>query len=405
MKTTNIQSTNPGQRLVSIDILRGVAVLGILIMNIQSFSMVSAAYSNPMAYGDMTGLNKWIFIFSHIIADTKFMSLFSILFGASILLFAGRLQATGLIPSKIFYRLNSWLLLFGLIHGFLIWHGDILLSYALCGYLVFLFRNNDARKLIRFSAVFFTIPILFTLFSGLTISLWDTSAYTQSMESWLPAAESVKSETAAFTGTWFEQFSIRAYYQMVIQIYIFFMHTLWRAFSMMLLGMALFKSGVLTGEKSRVFYVKLSSFGLLAGFGIIIIGLFQNFKVNWLMDNSMYIGSLYNYIGSVFVAMGYIGVIMLCFKSKRFKRLKLVLSAVGKMAFTNYIMMSVICTFIFYGFGLSLFGEIERTGQILITIGIWILILIWSPLWLKYFKYGPLEKLWRNLTYWRKERA
>ena len=174
---------------------------------------------------------------------------------------------------------------------------------------------------------------------------------------------------------------------------------------MMLLGMALFKSGVLTGEKSRVFYVKLSSFGLLAGFGIIIIGLFQNFKVNWLMDNSMYIGSLYNYIGSVFVAMGYIGVIMLCFKSKRFKRLKLVLSAVGKMAFTNYIMMSVICTFIFYGFGLSLFGEIERTGQILITIGIWILILIWSPLWLKYFKYGPLEKLWRNLTYWRKERA
>ncbi|MBT4400650.1 MAG: hypothetical protein HOD37_14320, partial [Bacteroidetes bacterium] len=135
MKTTNIQSTNPGQRLVSIDILRGVAVLGILIMNIQSFSMVSAAYSNPMAYGDMTGLNKWIFIFSHIIADTKFMSLFSILFGASILLFAGRLQATGLIPSKIFYRRNSWLLLFGLIHGFLIWHGDILLSYALCGYL------------------------------------------------------------------------------------------------------------------------------------------------------------------------------------------------------------------------------------------------------------------------------
>ncbi len=117
------------------------------------------------------------------------------------------------------------------------------------------------------------------------------------------------------------------------------------------------------------------------------------------MDYSMFFGSQFNYIGSIGVALGYIGIIMLICKSDGFKRFKNVMSSVGKMAFTHYILMSAIATFIFYGHGPGLYGQVERIYQLLIVIGIWAIILVISPLWLKKFRYGPLEWLWRTLTY------
>jgi uncharacterized protein len=127
----------PAQRLESLDVLRGFAVLGILIMNIQSFSMVDAAYTNPSAFGDLTGVNRWVWLLSHVFADQKFMSLFSLLFGAGIALMAHRLQAQGQSAAWLHYRRMFWLLLFGLGHAYLFWHGDILFTYALAGSVAF----------------------------------------------------------------------------------------------------------------------------------------------------------------------------------------------------------------------------------------------------------------------------
>jgi uncharacterized protein len=128
-----------GERIVSIDALRGFALLGILYMNIQAFSMVSAAYMNPTAYGDLHGANYAVWLLGRLLADLKFMSIFSMLFGAGIFLLTSQVEASGRRPTPLHYRRMGWLLLFGLLHGSLLWYGDILYDYALCGMLVFLF--------------------------------------------------------------------------------------------------------------------------------------------------------------------------------------------------------------------------------------------------------------------------
>ena len=150
-----------GERIVSLDVLRGFAILGILLMNIQSFSMISAAYFNPTAFGDLTGLNRFVWTLSHMIADTKFISIFSMLFGAGIVLFASKLESRGLRPGTVHYRRTFWLLLIGLAHGFLLWAGDILTVYALLGFLVYLFWRRSAKALFITGVVVmaFVVPL------------------------------------------------------------------------------------------------------------------------------------------------------------------------------------------------------------------------------------------------------
>ncbi|NTV51300.1 MAG: hypothetical protein HGA69_00490 [Desulfobulbaceae bacterium] len=155
-----ISPTSLSERILSLDVLRGIAVLCILIMNIQSFSMIGAAYINPAAYGDLTGINKWVWILSHILASEKFMSIFSMLFGAGIILFTERAIAKERKPSALHYRRMFWLLVFGMLHAYLIWYGDILVAYSLCGMLAFVFRKMKPKKLIIFSSLFFIVPVI-----------------------------------------------------------------------------------------------------------------------------------------------------------------------------------------------------------------------------------------------------
>ncbi len=131
--TTVPQPVAEKERIVSIDVLRGFALLGILPMNIQYFSMISAAYDNPTAYGDLHGANYWIWLFCHVLADQKFMTIFSMLFGAGILLMTSRIEATGKPSASLHYRRMGWLILFGLAHAYLLWSGDILVAYGMCG--------------------------------------------------------------------------------------------------------------------------------------------------------------------------------------------------------------------------------------------------------------------------------
>lgn len=398
-----ITATAPVNRILSIDLLRGVAVLGILIMNIQSFSMIGAAYINPSAYGDLTGLNKWVWILSHMLASEKFMSIFSMLFGAGILLLYDRILAKGGHPASIHYRRNFWLLVFGLIHAYLIWYGDILVSYALCGFLVYLFRKAKPGALLGISTAFFVVPVLLYLFFGSTVEYWPKESYEQNMQSWLPGTEKVAEEVNAYQGGYLTQMTYRIPSAIFMQTFLFFIHSFWRVVSMMLLGMALYKWKILSAERSRRFYLRMVIAGLTIGYFLSGFGVWKNFSVGWTMEYSMFIGSQFNFVGSVAVALGYVGIIMLISKSSCCEGFKRVFSSVGKMAFTNYILMSVIATFIFYGHGLGLYGEVERWQQAILVVLIWIIILVISPLWLKYYRFGPLEWLWRVLTYWKKQ--
>lgn len=396
-----ISPTAPSERILSIDVLRGFAVLGILIMNIQSFSMIKAAYINPEAYGDLMGINKWIWIVSHFLADEKFMSIFSILFGAGIIMLWQRSVGKGLKAGPIHYRRNFWLLVFGLLHAYLIWYGDILVSYSLCAFLVYVFRKQKPKTLIIISISFFIIPVLIQLFAGYTLPLWPKADYNDNLQSWLPAADIIQKEIRAMQGSWNMVMEQRFGDAFFMQTFLFFYQSFWRVVSMMLLGMALYKWGILSASRSRKFYSRMFFIGLIVGYAIVAYGIYSNFEAQWTVEYSMFFGTQFNYFGSVGVAMGYIGLIMLISKSDFFKGFKRVLSAVGKMAFTNYILMSVICTLIFYGYGLGYYGEIDRVHQSLIVAGIWLIILSISPIWLKYYKYGPIEWLWRGLTYLR----
>jgi uncharacterized protein len=403
MKNTKIEikATLPEHRILSIDLLRGFAVLGILIMNIQNFSMIGAAYINPAAYGDLAGINRWVWIFSHIFADSKFMSLFSMLFGVGIIIFTERVLEKGRRAGPLHYRRNFWLLVFGMIHAYTIWSGDILVTYSLCAFLAFVFRKKKPRTLIIASVLFFIVPIVFLIGVGQMVADWPKDAYNQNMESWLPEQEKIDHELTAMQGNWMDQMEIRVESSIFMQTFLFFWQSFWRVMSMMLLGMALYKWSIITAQRSTQFYIKMVVISFVIGISIIGVGVIQNFQHQWLMDYSMFTGAVYNYVGSVGIALGYMALVMLLAKSVKANGFKQLMSSVGKMAFTNYILMSIVCSFIFYGHGLGLFGKVERFEQILIVIGVWIIILIISPLWLKKYQYGPLEWLWRVLTYWR----
>ena len=386
-------------RIISLDILRGVAVLGILIMNIQSFSMPSAAYINPTAYGDLNGLNKWVWILSHMLANGKFMAIFSMLFGAGVFIFTENAIAKGRNSASLHYRRMGWLLLAGLMHGYLLWTGDILVSYSLCGMLLFVFRGLPPKKLIWIALGFFMVPIAVDILITWSIPYWPEEAIANTMQSWKPDSATISHHLEGYRGRWFEQMELRFHGTVFMQTSLFLMGVFWRVTALMLFGMALFKWGVFSAERSTGFYIRMVLIGLVVGYALSGLGMALNFKQQWTMEYSLFIGSKFNYIGSVGVALGYVGLVMLICKSAGFLFFKKIIAPVGKMAFTNYILQTVICTAIFYGHGLGLYGSVERSGQILFIAGIWILLMAFSPLWLNWFRFGPLEWLWRSLTY------
>lgn len=387
-------------RILSIDLLRGIAVLGILIMNIQHFSMPQAAYINPTAYGDLNGVNKWVWILSHILASEKFMSIFSMLFGAGVLLFTERAELKGLNSAALHYRRMFWLLVFGLMHAYLLWSGDILVSYSLCGMLVFLLRKKRPFTLIGIAFAFFIIPILFNLYFVWSIPYWPEETMLFTMESWNPLAETIQHQLEVYKSGWWAQMELRIPGSIFMQTGYFFMESFWQVTALMLLGMALYKWEILSAGRSSGFYLRMALIGLLTGYLLSGLGVYLNFKEQWTMEYSMFLGSEFNYVGSVGVALGYVSLVMLFSKSTAHAGIKKIFASVGRMAFTNYILMTLLCTFLFFGHGFGLYGNVEREIQILIVPAVWIIILIISPLWLKRFRFGPLERIWRALTYW-----
>lgn len=393
----------PSERIVAIDALRGFAVLGILIMNIQSFSMIGAAYINPTAYGDLTGVNKWVWIVSHIIADKKFMTIFSMLFGAGIMLMTSKIEARGQSARGFHYRRTMWLIVVGMLHAYLLWYGDILVTYGFCALVVYLFRKLSPGKLLAIALASFAFASFLYLIIGFSIPYWPQEAIQNNMEAWKPGMEIITQKLEAYRSGWLGQMKTRVVDALFLQTFLFLIETGWHSGGLMLIGMAFYKWGILTGQRSKRFYAGLIAVGFGIGLPLVIGGVYRNFAAGWAMEYSMFFGEQFNYWGSVFVSSAYIGILMLVSRSDLFRRLTGVLAAVGRMALTNYLMQTVICTILFYGHGFGLYGRVERMWHPLIIVAVWIPQLIWSPLWLKRFRFGPAEWLWRSLTYRRRQ--
>jgi uncharacterized protein len=391
-----------GERIETLDVLRGFAVLGILIMNIQAFANLDTAYANPTLAGPFKGADYWIWYLSHLLAEMKFMTIFSALFGAGVVLMTSRREQAGEKSRGLHYRRMLFLLLFGLVHGILMWWGDILVWYALTGMWIYLFRRRRPRTLIIWGVVFVALTSAISIFTGWSIQFWPPERVNELIvEGWAPPIEKLQENLHVYrNGTWAEQVAYRAPKIGLMNTFLYLVFGAWRTGGVMLLGMAFFKLGVLSGQRSRRFYLAMVVLGIL-GLPVVGYGVYQQAAHGWSGEYTLFYGTQYNYWASLLVAGGWIGAVMLVCRSGRLAGLVEGLAAVGRMAFSNYIAQTVIGTAIFYSWGLGLYGSVDRIGQVLIVVAVFALQIAVSPVWLQYFRFGPLEWLWRTLSYGR----
>ena len=383
------------QRILALDLLRGVAVLGILGTNIQHFAMFGGTVRNPTLYGNLEGANFWVYALTYTFGYQKFLPIFAMLFGAGLLLGAGRHEAAGLDPVAFHYRRMTVLLFIGLIHAYLIWYGDILVAYALCGMVVFQFRRVSSRGLIALGIALLAaspvIRVLFFIVPGLLGGGGPDAGIEQF----------IADDLEAFHGPWVEQLRMRATYVLEGQTTGFAVVLFWRGCGLMAIGMGLYKLGVLTGQRSNRFYATLAGLALGIAVPLTVLGLTACALTGWDNDWLSFLSDQIIYWFGIVMSLAWISIVMLACRGGCRSWLGRSLAAVGRMALTNYLLQSLLCTFLFYGHGLGLYGSVDRTGQIAVVAGIWSLQLIVSPLWLRHFRYGPAEWLWRSLAYGR----
>ena len=429
--TTIAVPTGQQERIIILDSLRGIAILGILLMNIPGFGLPS-----PVAYGDLsvlneTGINFKTWYFIDWVMEGSQRGLFSMLFGAGIILFISRLEkrTDGLWPADYFFRRQLWLLVFGLFNAFvLLWFWDILFQYAICGMILFAFRRLSPKTLIiaaviclllqttRDNVNYYRDKKMIT--TGEMIAKIDTTktkltvVQKEKLEAFIGFKEKSSAENKkkrmekslrSMQGNYsalYEYQSERSYEGEVFYTYF----ALWDVLIFMLLGMAFFKSGILLGNASSKVYWLFFIIGIGGG---LVLSYFRlkpmiHYHFNYFEITKNVPLEFYE-ISRTFRALGIFGLIMLLYKSGWFKWLFALMRPVGQMAFTNYLMQSFLVGLFFYGIGFGMFGKLQRYEIYYVVAATWALQITWSHIWLRYFRFGPLEWLWRSLTYWKKQ--
>ena len=414
-----MQPTSETDRIESLDELRGFALLGILLLNILGFGLPSAAYSNPgFDLSGAWGADLIVWAAVELFAEGAMRGLFSMLFGAGVVLFLGGGNRSG----ALHYRRTFWLLAFGLFDAYLLlWSGDILISYAIAGAILYWVRNLQARTLLIICGVLVLLMSLMHLVISVEIGgvhdsarLVERTEDPQRLEEWVrqqagtwyqfsadyfPTEDALQAELAQRRDSYLSAFHWNAVYVTEFLMFVLPVFLLWDALAAMMLGMALFKLGVLQGGRSDQFYRRL----MLIGFGI---GLPINLHEVWsaiaadMELTEVFAQMQWTYdIGRLGMTLGYTGLLLWLSQTHRLHRLRRLLAATGRMALTNYLGQSFICLFLFTGAGFALVGEIDRAGLYPIVFAIWLFQLWFSRWWLERFRFGPLEWLWRALTY------
>jgi uncharacterized protein len=371
-------SDAPGAgRLASLDIVRGVA-----------------AYSNPRAYGGWHGADLAAWAVNFILFDGKMRGLFSFLFGASMLLVIERAEANGESAARVHYRRMLWLLAFGLAHLCLVWHGDILTHYALVGMLAFALRDLPTGRLVVLGAMLIGASTVFFAMVPMAVHHGqDIAALTRTFG--VPAPAEIARELALYRGSYTDILHTRLTGQAptLLPMLLFYGP---ETLAYMLFGMAALRSGMLRGEWPRTRYrrwllvcwgIALPAYVALAGY--LVSAQFSLFSValgSWTLTAPLRPAMIAGWACLILLLARPGGVL-----TER-------LAAAGRMAFTNYLLTSLICTTLFYGYGLGWFGHLSRWQLYPVVFAIWPMLLLWSGPWLARFRFGPLEWLWRSLS-------
>ncbi len=421
-RTTAAGPVQARDRIASVDTLRGVALLGILIMNIIGFGLVSYAYGNPIPDAALTGINFWTYISVNLFFEGAMRAIFAMLFGAGVILFTARGDSPAAATSlaDLYYRRTILLILLGLFDAFLLlWTWDILYIYGVVGLFLFPLRNARASRLLIAALV---MLVLSAATEGLrwqdleqmqaeaaeAQTLLDDdleldSEQQDAIEAWReelewirPTQKDIEKELTLRRSGYFAVLAGQASDVIAAQSISVRSHLFWDALITMVLGMALYKYRVFDASRSRRFYALMALLGFAVGLPVNAWELYR-FVAS---DYDIFASIIPTYdLGRLGCAFGFVGLVMLFCKSGMMNWLRASLAAVGRMALTNYLAHSVICGVIFTGVGFGLVGELQRYQLYYVVAGIWLVQLIASPLWLHYFRFGPVEWLWRSLTY------
>jgi uncharacterized protein len=417
-------------RILLLDCIRGIALLGILIMNITTQGQPHVLYDTMDVRLPLTGPNYYAWAIEMFFFEGTMRGLFSILFGAGTLLLINRLQKnnTGLTAVDIYYRRLLWLLVFGLINAYiLLWPGDILYSYALVGLLLFPFRNLSVKQLILTAFIVLAIASYFenkTLYDRKEVITKGKAA-----EMLVAQKKPLSEEQKAFLGRWSEAkkngvkdslparfaeeekmmkgksyaeiFKIFKPINTNIESYVFYTNYIWDVLIFLFIGMVVFKSGYLTGDKPTGMYVVVAFVGIAVGLLINYHDLSSIYGLQFdrIKFQEKQVFEFYE-VRRVFQSVGYLSLLILIYKTFPGRKVLNIFAPVGQMAFTNYLSQSIITSILFYGF--HKYATLQRYELYYVVGSIWIFQIIFSTIWLRYFNFGPLEWVWRSLTYWKR---
>jgi len=419
------------ERIDALDATRGFAVLGILLMNIWSFAGPREFSEYPIIVADWGGaaLQTWAVI--HTLFEGSQRALFSLLFGAGMLLMVTRLQAAapGTPIGRIYYRRIFLLMAFGLFDAFiLLWAADILFIYGLCGLFLYPLRRLGTRSLLVLAVIVFAIP------ATLRIIDWQESIPLQQeyylLQSDPTTAEQLDESTVASIKAWeakeqsarpdfadpeiqesirinssgeLGEFVVtRLKTSLFVQIFVGIKSWFLDALGAMLIGMALFRSGVLTLQAPQSTYLLLIALGY--GIGLPLAAWETGALIAADFDPLLKMRNMIHYdVRRIAVGLGHLGTILILCRALPGSRVVTRIAAVGRMALTNYLSQSIMGALIFYTIGLGLYGQFTGYYLYFVVAGIWAVQITFSNWWLNRFRFGPFEWLWRSLTYRKRQ--
>ncbi len=409
------------ERIETLDTIRGVALFGILLVNIVGFGLPEA-YDDPTNAGGAEGAPLYVWLATQLFVEGTQRSLFALLFGAGVILLTSRLEArgAGIEVADIYYRRSIWLVVFGMVHAYLLlWDGEILYHYGILALFLFPLRRALPRTLMALGVGALIISFAGNLAEYVELrdiaaeseEAWTivdagrkpTEGQADAMEAWEQELEDAKPNDEALqqaidehTGSYWAFMKANASEVVESQSSEFYRSIFLDVFSMMVFGMALFKLGLLTERVPPKTYWLM----MLVGYGV---GLTANiYEARMVLDADFGVlafaeANVTYDVGRVGVTAGHLGFLLLWCRSGRAGWLKRQLAAVGRMALTNYVMHSVICLVVFSGIGL--YGRLDRHELYLVVAFICLSQLMVSPIWLRHYRFGPLEWVWRSLTY------
>lgn len=362
--------TVSAERIESLDVIRGVAALGILLMNSIAFGLDDAAYSNLEEGGNHTLIDTALGGAARVLVDQKMMALFSLLFGVGIVIFVERAEAKGRRPVWLSLWRNALLFGIGIAHT-LIWDGDVLTAYAVCAPFVLLLRKLPASALLMIGTLF--------AMSGAVISLALSSTIDPAGlgEAWI-AGGSVSSDSVGV---------------------LLLGDAFGRALGLMLIGVGLFRLRIVQGHRPPYVYRRMTAYGLALGIPLSVAGLIVHTSSDWEASSAI-LGYGLSTLGTVPLAVAYLGLIVL-WQQRRPTAAHRRLQAVGRMALTNYLTQTILGVVVLSTLLTNV--DLSRTLILGFVVAVWSLQLIWSTWWLERFRFGPFEWLWRVATYRQRE--